>query len=177
MSKTRFLLYDSNDNFSNDIIEELKNNNLLSTFTLIDKKVTNINKLHNTLKECIMNYELPILLLPNISIPIEKNNIKSWIKTTQYFNIKTNNIKEKQQVITQPSPQDKLGIPKQEINKISDNYTFIDDKNTVKHFQNLNKESLILKDEDVTCQIVEDTQKSNKDQKLKILRMIRSNKK
>ena len=96
MSKTRFLLYNSNDSFSNDIIEELKNNNLLSTFTLIDKKITNINKLHNTLKECIMNYELPILLLPNISIPIEKNNIKSWIKTTQYFNIKTNNIKEKQ---------------------------------------------------------------------------------
>ena len=124
-----------------------------------------------------MNYELPILLLPNISIPIEKNSIKNWIQTTKYFNIKTNNIKEKQQVITQPSPQDKLGIPKQEINKISDNYTFIDDKNTVKHFQNLNKESLILKEEDVTCQIVEDTQKSNKDQKLKILRMIRSNKK
>jgi len=176
MSKTRFLLYDSNNSFSNDIIEELKNNNLLSTFTLIDKNVTNINKLHNTLKECILNCELPVLLLPNINVPIERNNIKNWIKTTQFFNIKTNNIKEKQQKIIEPSPQDKLGIPKQEINKISDNYTFIDDKNTLKHFQTLNKETLILKDEDITCQIVEDTQKSNKEQKQKILRMIRSKK-
>jgi hypothetical protein len=84
------------------------------------------------------------LLLPNINVPIERNNIKNWIKTTQFFNIKTNNIKEKQQKIIEPSPQDKLVITKQEINKISDNYTFIDDKNTLKHFQTLNKEALIL---------------------------------
>jgi len=176
MSKTQYLLYDSTDYYSNEIIEELKNNSLLSSFTLIDKNMPNIHKLHNTIKECIIKYELPVLLLPNVNAPIEKNNIKNWIKTTQYFNITTNNIKNKQDKIKEPSPQDKYGIPTQEIKKISDNYTFIDDKNTVKHFQNLNKESLILKDEDVTCKIIEDIVINNKEQKLKILRMIRNKK-
>ena len=56
MSKSQYILYDSNNSFSNEIIEELKKNNLLSTFTLIDKKIANINKLHETIKECILRF-------------------------------------------------------------------------------------------------------------------------
>ena len=135
MNKSKFLLYDSQDVYSNDILEELKNNNLLSTIELIDKNTVSMNKLHTKLKEYIVKYELPIILLPDITIPIQKRDIRGWIKSMQLFNIKTNNIKEKQQKLTEPSPQDKLGIPKQEINKISDKYTFIDDRNTDKSFQ------------------------------------------
>jgi len=173
MNKSKFLLYDSQDVYSNDILEELKNNNLLSTMELIDKNTVSMNKLHIKLKECIIKYELPIILLPDITMPIQKRDIRGWIKSMQFFNIKTNNIKEKQQKLTEPSPQDKLGIPKQEINKISDKYTFIDDRNTDKSFQNSNNNNnMILKNDDVTCKIIEETTQIN--QKSKILKMIRN---
>jgi hypothetical protein len=174
MSGNRVLLYDSNDNFCNDIIQEFKNNNLLKDTTLVDKTIINPNKLHPVLKQCFMKYPLPVLLLPNISQPIEKHVIKGWIKTTQLFNIKTNNIKEKEQVTNEPSPQDKLGIPIIEIKKISDNYTFIDDKSTIKAFETTNSNNLILNDDSFTTKIVEDTQSSNTDQKSRVLKMIRN---
>ena len=144
MSENRVLLYDSTDVFCNDIIQEFKNNNLLTTTTLVDRNTINPYKLHTVLKECFIKYPLPVLLLPSISTPIEKNNIKGWIKTTQLFNIKTNNVKNKEQKLTEPTPHDKLAIPKQEIKKISDTYTFLDDKNTAKMFQVPNSDNLIL---------------------------------
>jgi len=174
MNENRVLLYDSTDNFCNDIIQDFKNNNLLNNTTLIDKNNINPNKLHSVLKECFMKYPLPVLLLPNISSPIEKNNIKGWVKTTQLFDIKTNSIKNKEQILTEPSPQDKLGIPIQEIKKISDTYTFIDDKNTIKSFQTPNSESLILNDDTFTTKIITDNQNSNNDQRSRLLKMIRN---
>ena len=174
MSENRVLLYDSNDNFCNDIIQELKNNNLLKNITLIDKNNVNPNKLHNVLKECFLKYQLPVLLLPTISLPIERHNIKGWIKTTQLFNIKTNNIKHKEQVLNEPSPEDKYGIPIQEIKKISDNYTFIDNKNTVKAFETPNSDILILNDATFTTKVVEQNQNNNLDQKIRVLKMIRN---
>lgn len=173
MSENRVLLYDSTDTFCNDIIQEFKNNNLLKNTTLIDKHIVNPHKLHTVLKECFIKYPLPVLLLPKISTPIEKNNIKGWIKTTQLFNIKTNNIKNKDQVLTEPSPQDKLGIPIQEIKKISDVYTFIDDKNTVKAFQAHNTDNLILNDDIFTTKIITEHQNNSEDQKKRLLKMIR----
>lgn len=170
----RVLLYDSNDTFCNDIIQEFKNNNLLKDTTLVDKMIVNPNKLHSVLKECFMKYPLPVLLIPNIPTPIEKQHIKGWIKTTQLFGIKTNNIKEKEQVMNEPSPQDKLGIPIIEIKKISDQYTFIDDKNTVKAFQVPNSDNLILTDESFTTTIVEQNQNRNSDQKSRVMKMIRN---
>ena len=170
----RVLLYDSNDTFCNDIIQEFKNNNLLKDTTLVDKIIVNPNKLHTVLKECFMKYPLPVLLIPNILIPIERHNIKGWIKTTQLFGIKTNNIKEKEQVMNEPSPQDKLGIPVIEIKKISDQYTFIDDKNTVKAFQVPNSDNLILTDESFTTTIVEENQNRNNDQKSRLMKIIRN---
>ena len=58
MNKSKFLLYDSQDGYSNDILEELKNNNLLSTIELIDKNAVSMNKLNVKLKEYIIKYEL-----------------------------------------------------------------------------------------------------------------------
>ena len=170
----RVLLYDSNDTFCNDIIQEFKNNNLLKDTTLVDKMIVNPNKLHSVLKECFMKYPLPVLLIPNIPTPIERQHIKGWIKTTHLFGIKTNNIKEKEQVMNEPSPQDKLGIPIIEIKKISDQYTFIDDKNTVKAFQVPNSDNLILTDESFTTTIVEQNQNRNSDQKSRVMKMIRN---
>ena len=138
MNERRFFLYDSQDKFCNDILEELKNNNLLSTFQLIDKNNVN-NKLHSVIKECLVKCELPTLIIPNINVPIEKNNVKGWIKSIALFNVKTNSIKTKTTIINDPSPQDKYAIPKQEIKKISDPYTFIDDKNTDKLFYKTNR--------------------------------------
>jgi hypothetical protein len=177
MNEYRFLLYDSTDEFSNDIIQELKNNSLLSTFQLIDKitfLTKNPFKNNVIIKECLVRCELPTIIVPNISVPIEKNNIMGWIKTTSLFNVKTNNIKNKPQKITQPSPQDKLGIAKQEIKKISDNYTFIDEKNTDKLFQQTNNNDLILNEKTFKTEIVE-TQ-NNMDTKKRILSMLRGKK-
>jgi len=176
MSDKKILLYDSTDNFCNDIIQEFKNNNLLQSTTLIDKHIINPNKLHDTLKDCFRKYPLPVLLVPNIPKPIERQHINGWIKTTQLFNINTNNVKNKDQVLTNPSPEDKLGIPKQEIKKISDTYTFIDDKNTIKAFQEPNTTNLILKDDAFTTKIISENQNSNEDQKKRVLKMIRGKK-
>jgi hypothetical protein len=172
MSDNRVLLYDSNDSFCNDIIQELKNNNLLATITLLDKTIVNPNKLHNVLRECFLKYQLPVLLLSNIPVPIERNNIRGWIKTTQLFNINTNNIKNKNQILNKPSIEDKYGIPVQEIKKISDPYTFIDNKNTVKSFEIANSSNLILNDDSFTTKIIEENKNSNFEQKSRVLRMI-----
>jgi hypothetical protein len=174
MSGNKVLLYDSNDTFCNDIIQEFKNNNLLQTTTLVDKMIVNPNKLHTVLKQCFMKYQLPVLLLPNIQQPIERHMIKGWIKTTQLFNIKTNNIKTKEQVLNEPSPQDKLGIPVIEIKKISDNYTFLDDKSTIKAFETPTSNNLILRDDTFITHVVEENQNSNNDQKNRVLKMIRN---
>jgi hypothetical protein len=174
MSGNRVLLFDSNDTFCNDVIQEFKNNNLLQSTTLIDKTIVNPNKLHNVLKQCFNKYQLPVLLVPNIQSPIERHMIKGWIKTTQLFNIKTNNIKAKEQVLNEPSPQDKLGIPIIEIKKISDNYTFLDDKSTVKAFETPNSNNLILNDDTFITQVVEANQNNNTDQKSRVLKMIRN---
>jgi hypothetical protein len=174
MSGNRVLLYDSNDILCNNIIQEFKNNNLLKDTTLIDKAIINPNKLHDILKQCFIKYPLPVLLLPNIQQPIERHMIKGWIQTTQLFNIKTNSIKSKEQILNEPSPQDKLGIPIIEIKKISDNYTFIDDKSTVKAFETPNSNNLILNDEKFTTKIVEENQNINNDHKNRVLKMIRN---
>jgi len=174
MNGNRVLLYDSNDIFCNDIIQEFKNNNLLKDTTLIDKTIINPNKLHPVLKQCFSKYPLPVLLLPTIQQQIEKSMIKWWIKTTQLFNIKTNNIKIKEQLLNEPSPQDKLGIPIIEIKKISDNYTFLDDKSTVKAFETPNSNNLILNDDTFTTQVVENNQNTNTDQKNRVLKMLRN---
>jgi hypothetical protein len=121
-----------------------------------------------------MKYQLPVLLLPNIQQPIERHMIKGWIKTTQLFNIKTNNIKTKEQVLNEPSPQDKLGIPVIEIKKISDNYTFLDDKLTIKVFETPTSNNLILRDDSFITHVVEENQNSNNDQKNRVLKMIRN---
>jgi hypothetical protein len=174
MSENRVLLFDSNDTFCNDIIQEFKNNNLLKGTTLIDKIIINPNKLHPVLKQCFMKYQLPVLLLPNIQQPIERHMIKGWIKTIKSFNIKTNNIKTKDTCINEPSPQDKLGIPVVEIKKISDNYTFLDDKSTIKAFETPNSNNLILNDDTFITQVVEKNQSNNTDQKSRVLKMLRA---
>jgi hypothetical protein len=174
MSGNRVLLFDSNDIFCNDIIQEFKNNNLLQATTLVDKTIVNPNKLHPILKQCFIKYQLPVLLLPNIQQPIERHMIKGWIKTTQLFNIKTNNIKTKEQVLNEPSPEDKYGIPIIEIKKISDNYTFLDDKSTVKAFEIPNSNNLILNDDKFITQVVDENTTSNTDQKNRVLKMLRN---
>jgi hypothetical protein len=177
MNENRILLYDSNDTFSNDIIEELKNNNILSTFSLIDKSNCNPVKLHVILRDCLFKCELPTLIIPNITTPIERNHVRGWIKTIAFFNIKTNSIKNKEQKLTEPSPQDKLGIAKQEITKISDSYTFIDEKNTDKLFQIPNKNELILNENTFSTKIVDQTQpEENITNKKRVLNMLRGKK-
>jgi len=181
MAENKFLLYDSTDKFCNDVIQDMKNNNLLSMFVLIDKNNYNPLKVHAIIRQCLIKCELPTLLLPNISTPIEKLNVKGWIQSRSYFNIKTNNIKtNKEQKPIAPSIQDKLGIPKQEIKKISDSYTFIDDTNTIKSFENTTNETLILKDAQFTIKEdkLEEINPINQiEQKAKLLRMLRAKKK
>ena len=177
MSNNRFLLYDSLDTYSNDIIQELKNNNLLSTFILVDKQTVDQTKLNSIIKKCLISCKLPTLLVPNTSMPIERDNVKNWIKSVQLFNISTNNIRNdniKKQKIIEPSPQDKMGIPKQEIKKISDSYTFIDDKTTDKSFDVPNSNNLILDSNEM--KVEEEDDKIKQERKLKLLKIIRAKK-
>jgi hypothetical protein len=174
MSENRFLLYDSLDTYSNDIIQELKNSNLLSTFILVDKKTVDQSKINSIIKKCLLTCKLPTLLVPNTSMPIERDNVKNWIKSVQLFNISTNSIRQKQKV-TEPSPHDKMGIPIQEIKKISDSYTFIDDKTTDKSFDIPNSNNLILDSNEMTMKVEEDD-KTKQERKLKVLKIIRGKK-
>jgi hypothetical protein len=176
MAERRFFLYDSADAFCNDIIQELKNNNLLSTFQLIDKQRVDISKLNPILKQCLLKCNLPAIIVPNITMPIERPNVRAWIKSTQLFDIKTNNVKNKDQPLTEPSPQDKLGIAVQEIKKISDVYTFIDDKNTEKSYEGATTNKLILNESEVTTSIVDETEKKNNEQRIRLIRMINKHK-
>lgn len=176
MSDNRFLLYDSLDTYSNDIIQELKNSNLLSTFILVDKKTVDQSKINSIIKKCLLTCKLPTLLVPNTSMPIERDNVKNWIKSVQFFNISTNSIRQKQKVI-EPSPHDKMGIPIQEIKKISDSYTFIDDKITDKSFESPNSNNLILDSNEMTMKVEEeDDDKTKQERKLKVLKIIRGKK-
>jgi hypothetical protein len=175
MSDNRFLLYDSLDTYSNDIIQELKNSNLLSTFILVDKKTVDQSKINPIIKKCLLTCKLPTLLVPNTSMPIERDNVKNWIKSVQLFNISTNSIRQKQKV-TEPSPHDKMGIPIQEIKKISDSYTFIDDKTTDKSFESPNSNNLILDSNEMTMKVEQDDDKTKQERKLKVLKIIRGKK-
>jgi hypothetical protein len=69
-----------------------------------------------------------------------------------------------------------MGIPIQEIKKISDSYTFIDDKTTDKSFDTPNSNNLILDNNEITMKIDDNDDKNKLDRRLKILSIIRGKK-
>jgi hypothetical protein len=88
-------------------------------------KLVNVNeiKLPDELKNC----EIPFIIVKNIIKPIEGQQAIIYLENEKFFNQQTNNITKK---IIQMKPivneLDKTGINK-EFNKISDEYTFIED--------------------------------------------------
>ena len=64
----------------------------------------------------------------------------------------------------------------QEIKKISDVYTFIDDKNTEKSYEGATTNKLILNESEVTTNIVDETEKKNNEQRIRLIRMINKHK-
>ena len=99
-------------------------------------KVINVEnvKLPDELKEC----DVPFIIVKNIIKPIECENALAYLENTKFFNQQTNNITNK---IIQMKPIvneiDNTGINK-EFNKISDDYTFIEDgKNIEKVHRNI----------------------------------------
>lgn len=107
----------------------IKNNCEMSKklLAIIGDTYTTINvdtaKLPNELKDC----EVPFIIVKNIIKPIECEHAFAYLENTKFFNQQTNNITNKivqmKQIVNE---LDKTGINK-EFNKISDEYTFIED--------------------------------------------------
>jgi hypothetical protein len=107
----------------------IKNNCALSNklAVLVDNnyKVISIEKVK--LPEELQKYEVPFLIVRNITKPIECERALAYLENLKFFNQQTNNITNK---IVQMKPVvsdlDKTGVSK-EFNKISDEYAFIED--------------------------------------------------
>jgi hypothetical protein len=79
------------------------------------------------LPEELQKYEVPFIIVKNITKPIECERAIAYLENLKFFNQQTNNITTK---VVQMKPivseLDKTGVSK-EFNKISDEYAFIED--------------------------------------------------
>ena len=107
----------------------IKNNcplsNKLAVMVDGNYKIVSVDKVK--LPDELHKYEVPFLIIKNITKPIECERALAYLENLKFFNQQTNNITNK---IIQMKPivteLDKTGIS-QEFNKISDEYAFIED--------------------------------------------------
>ena len=126
MEKKNLLFIKNDCELSNKLYSMLKN-----TYTIIN---VDEKKIPDELKE----YEIPFIIAKNIIKPIESEDILSYLENTKFFNQVTNNITlpivQMKQIVNE---LDQKGINK-EFNKVSDDYTFIEDgKNIEKVHRNI----------------------------------------
>lgn len=107
----------------------IKNNCELSKkiLNLVGDTYRIINTDEKKLPEELKEYEIPFIIVKNIIKPIESDDALAYLENQKFFYQQTNNISNK---IIQMKPivndLDKQGVNK-EFNKISDEYTFVED--------------------------------------------------
>lgn len=115
MERKNLLFIKNNCDLSNKLLSMLGD-----TYKVIN--IENV-KLPDELKEC----DVPFIIVKNIIKPIECENAIAYLENAKFFNQQTNNITNK---IIQMKPivneLDSTGVNK-EFNKISDEYTFIEE--------------------------------------------------
>lgn len=107
----------------------IKNNCELSSkiISIVGDTYRTINTSDIKLPDELKDYEVPFIIVKNIVKPIECEDALAYLENQKYFNQQTNNI-TKQVVQMKPivNELDSKGVNK-EFNKISDEYTFIED--------------------------------------------------
>jgi hypothetical protein len=127
MSELNIIFYSNRCKHSIKLINLLKEKNILKDFNMIlvddNKKIPKIIK------------KVPTLIIKDINIPLEGNAAFNWLNTITKFHQITNNIKYTENNINEVivNKHDFKGINQNDINNISDNYAFIDDKDIIKN--------------------------------------------
>jgi len=115
MERKNLLFIRNNCSLSNKLAVMVDNN----------YKIVPIEKIK--LPEELQKYEVPFIIVKNITKPIEGERALAYLENLKFFNQQTNNITNKViQMKPIVSELDKTGVSK-EFNKISDEYAFIED--------------------------------------------------
>ena len=107
----------------------VKNNCDLSNklSVMVDSNYKIVHREKIKLPDELLKYEVPFIIVKNITKPIECEKALAYLENLKFFNQQTNNITSKiihmKPIITE---LDKTGVSK-EFNKISDEYAFIED--------------------------------------------------
>jgi hypothetical protein len=121
MERKNLLFIKDNCDLSNKLLSLIG-----ETFRVLN---TDSIKVPNELKD----YEVPFIIVKNIIKPMEREYAITYLENIKFFNQSTNNISNK---IIQMKPiindLDKIGVNK-EFNKISDEYTFIEDGKNIEN--------------------------------------------
>jgi len=125
MERKNLLFIKSNCQLSNKLSVMVDNN----------YKIVSVEKIK--LPDELKKYEVPFLIVRNITKPIECEQAIAYLENQKFFNQQTNNITNK---VVQMKPiineLDKKGNSK-EFTKISDEYAFLEDKNIEKNHRSL----------------------------------------
>jgi len=121
MEKKNLLFTKKNCELSNKLI------------SLIDESFRIISIDSNKLPDELKEYEIPFIIIKNITKPIECERAISYLENKKFFYQETNNITKKiiqmKQIVDESGQS---GISK-EFNKISDEYTFIENNKNIEN--------------------------------------------
>lgn len=110
------------------------------------------------LPEELREYDVPFIIVKNIIKPIECETAIAFLENQKFFNQETNNITKKVVQMKQiVSELDQKGVSK-EFNKISDEYTFIEEGKNIEKIHR----SLDMIDDDKKIDIMTDFNKEEK---------------
>ena len=123
MERKNLLFIKKNCQISNKLVQMIDD-----SYKIVDVGVTN-------LPEELRKYEIPFLIVKNVIKPIEAENAVTYLENLKFMNQQTNNITNK---VVKMKPiindLDQKGINTQ-FNKITDEYTFIEEGKNVEKSQ------------------------------------------
>jgi hypothetical protein len=121
-----YLFYSKKCIFSLNLLELIANENISDKFSKIDIDIP-----ENKLKFQQLGFDkIPTIVTRDANTPLIGKVAFDWVNNKKFYYQSTNNINNRDKIINPKiiSDVDKLAFNKNEINKISDNYTDIDDK-------------------------------------------------
>ena len=117
----------------------IKNNCALSSklSSLIDEGYKTVNVSDIKLPEELKKFEVPFLIVKNITKPLECENAIAYLENLKYYNQQTNNVTNK--VIQLKPIVNELDLKgtSNEFKKITDEYTFIEDGKNIETIHRL----------------------------------------